>query len=132
MDQPLNYQVHHNGPLKPEVIKYLHDMRIANHWTYKQLGERLGISQAFAHNILNKNMNISTNTYMARVAKGIERLEAGDVGLAKPPAGNLKDVRMQEHAYHLRDELRVSFSLPTDLTEREAERLALFMQSLAK
>ncbi|GAO38361.1 hypothetical protein SCH01S_14_00250 [Sphingomonas changbaiensis NBRC 104936] len=132
MTDPASYQVHHNGPLKPEIIKFLNDLRVSKNWTYKALGDRLGISQAFAHNLLNKKGNISTSTYMTRVARGIERLQAGDT--AKPEEAPVEGdtIAMRDHAYHLRDDLQVVLRLPADLTEREAQRLSLFIQSLAQ
>lgn len=132
MTTPLDYQEHHNGPLKPEVAAFLDELRIKNNWTYKALGERLGISQGFAHNIVQKHGNISTNTYMARMAHAIEKLKNGDMHKAGEPAGETQLGAMREHGYHLRDDLQVVLRLPANLTEREAERLAMFIRSLAQ
>ena len=122
-----NYQSGHDGPLTKEAIDYLHSVRTKNGWSYERLANALGISGAFTHNLLNKNMNISTNTYMKKVAAGIEALKAtGGVGEKSET-----NVRVLDHAFHLRDSLQVTFKLPVDLTEREAERLGNFIRSLA-
>ena len=121
-----NYQSGHDGPLTKEAIEYLHGVRIKNGWSYARLADTLGISGAFTHNLLNKSMNISTETYMKKVAAGIEALKASG-GTAEKLETN---VRILDHAFHLRDGLQVFFKLPFDLTEREAERLGSFIRSL--
>jgi hypothetical protein len=126
------YQQHNNGPLKPEVVAFLQDLRVKNHWSYKTLGEHLGISGAFAHNILNKGGNITTSTAMQWVAAGIDRLKSGDMAGADAPASTADSSPMLSHSYNLRNNLLVRFQLPADLSEREAERLALFIRSLAQ
>lgn len=125
------YQDGHNGPLKKEFRDFLNEQRAKNGWSLKVLGERLGISGPFAHNILQNGSNITTVTTMPRIAEGIKRLQAGDTNLSgsNPMAGG---ITMREHSYHLRDDLRVNLRLPADLTEREAERLAMFIRSLAQ
>jgi hypothetical protein len=125
------YQKHTNGPLKPEAVAFLHDQRVKNHWSYKTLGERLGISGAFAHNILNKGGNITTSTAMQWVAAGIDRLKSGDT-TAGDAASATDSSPMLSHSYNLRSNLLVRFQLPADLSDREAERLALFLRSLAQ
>jgi hypothetical protein len=128
------YQQHRNGPLTPAAKDFLDKQRLQNSWSYKQLGERLGISGAFAHNILNKDMNITTNSYMPRIEEGIERLKSGQVDAPTSDEGGASNggTPTREHSYHLRDGLQVTFRLPADLTEREGERLALFIRSLAE
>jgi len=126
------YQQHNNGPLKPEAVAFLNGVRIKNHWSYKTLGEHLGISGAFAHNILNKGGNITTSTAMQYIAAGIERLKSGDMTPADAPATGGGSSPMLSHSYNLRNNMLLRFQLPADLTEREAERLALFIRSLAQ
>ena len=125
------YQVNPNGPLTKEAISILDDARLKYRWTYKTLGERLGISGGFAHNILNKGGNITTNTVMPRIADGIERLKAGETEISGEAVEGDDTAQLREHSYHLRSDLEIAVSLPLDLTEREAERLALFIRSLA-
>lgn len=123
------YQISRNGPLTKDAVEFLRSARAKNGWSYAALGKRLGISQAFTHHILNKGSNISTDTYMTKVAAGIEALKGN--AEAPPPAWQTK-TRLLEHFYHLRDDLQVSIKLPADLTDREAERLGRFVTSLAR
>ena len=123
------YQRSRNGPLKPEVQKFLDEQRLQNNWSYKQLGERLGISGAFAHNILNKDMNITTNSYMPKIEAGIDRIKGGDT---QPQEMTSDSSQLLEHTYHVRDGFKMKFELPADLTEREADRLALFIKSISR
>ena len=49
------------------------------------------------------------------------------------PAGEANmAVGMTEVEFPLRDDLRLTFQLPANLTEREADRLAAFVRSLPK
>ena len=121
------YQLSKDGPLTPEAISYLHDVRIKNGLSYDRLAKILGISQAFAHNLMNKNMNISTDTYMTKVEVGIELLKNDDQATLAPTA----KTRLLEHTYHLRSDLQISLKLPIDLSQRESERLGQFIGSLA-
>ncbi|RZF60544.1 hypothetical protein EWE75_22595 [Sphingomonas populi] len=123
-------QQHHNGPLSEEAINFLHEVRLKYRWTYKVLGERLGISGGFAHNILNKNGNITTSTVMPKIAAGVERLKGGDTTAASEGVEDVGADTMLEHVFNLRPGLKVTFMLPADLTEKEGEKLALFMRSL--
>jgi hypothetical protein len=133
MADPVTYQMIHNGPLNADIVTYLKGVLAERRWTYKRLGDSLGISGAFAHNLLNKGGNISTNTYMARVAQGIERMKSGDYAAPDAPDSVPEtNATFREHSFHLRDNLQVALKLPADLTEREAERLALFIRSLAQ
>jgi hypothetical protein len=124
------YQQSRNGPLTPEAQKFLDEQRLQNNWSYKQLGERLGISGAFAHNILNKNMNITTNSYMPKIEAGIDRIKRGDTQPQEMLGSSSS--QLLEHTYHVRDGFKMKFELPADLTEREADRLALFVKSIAR
>lgn len=131
MDEPISYQTCRDGPLKPEVIKFLDDLRVSRRMTYKMLGDELGISIAFIHHVINKNARVSTDTTMPRIADGIGRLMAVDTRTRLHHAALLLQDNMREHVYHLREDLVISMSLPRDITERESERLALFVRSLA-
>lgn len=127
----MEYQQRHDGPLKQETIDYLRNQRNNNQWSYATLGKMLGISGAFLHNLMNKNANISTATVMQKVAAGIDRLKSGETQLPALQA-NSPWPELLEHTYNLRNDLAVSISLPVNLTEREAERLSLFIRSLAQ
>lgn len=121
------YQAHHNGPLKPEVLDFLNGIRTKRNWTYAMMGKHLNTSGPNAHRILNKKGNITTSTPMPQIAEGIARLQEGEFEL---PAGEVTG--LLDHTFHLREGLQVTFSLPAVLTEREAERLSLFVRSLAQ
>ncbi len=121
------YQAHHNGPLKPEIADLLNGIRTKRNWTYAIIGKHLNTSGANAHRILNKNGNITTTTPMPQIADGIARLQQGEFELPAAEATGRLD-----HTFHLREALQVTFSLPANLTEREAERLSLFVRSLAQ
>ncbi len=125
------YQERQNGPLKKDVVEYLLKIRDENGWSYNSLGERLNISGPFTHSILNKSGNITTGPYMAKIAAGIDRLKGAPASPVTQSAIQ-EPVALREHSYHLRDDLRVTLRLPGDLTEREAERLAMFIRSLAQ
>ena len=131
MTDTSKYQSHLNGPLKPETAEFLGKIRLEENWTYDMLGKRLGISGGFAHRIINKAGNITTRTPMPKIAEGIARLEAGDTDFLDVPSGAANE-GLLEHSFHLREGLQVTFALPADLTEREAERLTLFVRSLAQ
>ena len=129
----MKHQATPNGPLTPEAIEFLKEIRAKNGWSFKTLGEYLSISQAFTYNIVMKGQNITTATYMQRIENGIEQLRAGLTDLPRPAVltSATKD-RIRDHPFHLRDGLTISLALPADLTEREADRLALFIRSLAQ
>ena len=127
MIDPTKYQAHHNGPLKSEVADFLHQIRTKRNWTYAMIGQRLNTSGANAHRILNKSGNITTSSPMPQIAEGIARLEEGEFDLPQAEATGLLN-----HTFHLRDTLQITFALPADLSEREAERLSLFVRSLAQ
>jgi hypothetical protein len=46
------------------------------------------------------------------------------------PARPALEPRLMQHVFHLRPEQQVTFLLPKDLTEKEAERLARFVTTL--
>ena len=125
------YQTKPNGPLNAQTIQFLDKTRVQRGWSYKTLGEYLGVSGPFAHAILNKPSNITTNTAMHKVAAGIDRLVADDFTKPSNAAAREQDGPSLEHTYHLRDGVQITLKLPVDLTEREAQRLSLFIQSLA-
>lgn len=57
--------------------------------------------------------------------------ETGDVAeIPETPAASDVAVEMLPHVFYLRSTLPVSIELPSDLTEREAERLANFIRAL--
>lgn len=130
MTDTTKYQAHHNGPLKAEAAIFLANIRTSENWTYDMLGKRLGISGGFAHRIINKGGNITTKIPMPKIAEGIARLQAGEFTV--PEAPNSTTEGLLDHSFHLREGVQVSFALPADLTEREAERLSLFVRSLAQ
>jgi hypothetical protein len=52
-------------------------------------------------------------------------------GGAAPELNKPESIAFVTHSYHLRPQLALSFSLPADLTEREANRLADYIRTLA-
>jgi|FEC22Drversion2_1045045.scaffolds.fasta_scaffold04167_1 hypothetical protein len=126
------YQTRHNGPLKPEIQDFLRKTRDDQQWSYAVLGKQLGISSTFIYNLLNKEARIGTN-YLPNVIRHIERLKSGDFQMPNTdePTDTATDNPMIDHPYNLRGGLQINVRLPGDLTEREAERLALFVRSLA-
>ena len=133
MSEITDYQARPNGPLKPEIIEAINMARAKHNLSYKALGNQLNISGAFAYNVLNKNMNITTNPYMYKMAPGITALLRGEKMPVCDVDGNEADKHAGdtlEHSYQLRKDLTLKLSLPADLTDKEASRLALFIQSL--
>ncbi len=126
------YQVGINGPLNQRAIDFLLEVKITNKWSYKTLGEHLGISGPFAHAILHKPSNITTSTAMQTVAQGIDRLEKGITEAPELTGATAVSGWMLEHSYHLRSGVVVCFRLPEDITEKEAGRLGMFIQSLSQ
>ena len=125
-----SYQVSHNGPLTQEAKLYLLKVKEDNNWSYKSLAKRIGVSEAFAYHIIKKNQNITTATYYKVVEKGIDQLKTGDTS---PPTAPVEDGHgsLLDHSYHLREGLQVTFRLPSNLAEKETERLSMFIRSLA-
>lgn len=115
--------------MKPEYREFLLATKVKNNWSYKALGDRLNVSGAFAHNIIKNEMNITTNPYMLKIASGIVRLEQGELTVGEAEEG-ISHTLTRSYTYPLRDELEVRFTLPKDLTEKEADRLSLFLRSL--
>lgn len=122
---PTNYQKSPNGPLTPETIARLVAIKERSGLAYASLGSKLGISGTFLHNLMNKNANIGTQ-HIERVAAGIDLLENPEQLIEAP----VHDAGMLQHSFHLRAGLQITIELPGDLTDREAERLARFVQSL--
>jgi hypothetical protein len=122
---PTKYQVSPNGPLTPQTISRLIAVKERSGMAYAALGGKLGISGTFLHNLINKGTNIGTQ-HIERIANAIDRLENPDHAVeADLVAGG-----MLQHSFHLRSGLQVVIELPDDLTDREADRLARFVQSL--
>lgn len=93
--------------------------------SYATLANKLGFSGTFLHHLINKNANVGTQ-HIQRIISAIEALENPDAGgqESDTATGALR------HSFHLRPNFQVVVELPADLTEREAERLARFVQSL--
>ncbi|QYE37045.1 hypothetical protein KZX46_21050 (plasmid) [Polymorphobacter sp. PAMC 29334] len=122
---PTKYQVSPNGPLSPQTIDRLMAIKGKTNMAYADLGSKLGISGTFLHNLINKKANVGTQ-HIERIAGGIERLENPDQAAEAADSA----VEMLKHGFHLRTGVQVTIELPDDLTEREADRLARFVQSL--
>lgn len=124
---PSTIQVRPNGPLQPQTISRLNAIKDASGISYAKLGVKLGLSGTFVYNLMNKSMNVNTQ-HIRRIAEAIEQLENPSVDGEKISDAN--DANMLPHTYHLRPNLQLSMELPSDLTEKEAERLSLFIRSL--
>lgn len=124
---PSTIQVRPNGPLQPQTISRLNAIKDASGMSYAKLGIKLGLSGTFVYNLMNKSMNVSTQ-HIKKIAEAIEQLENPSVDGEK--ALSVNDTNMLAHTYHLRPNLKLSMELPSDLTEKEAERLSLFIRSL--
>jgi transcriptional regulator with XRE-family HTH domain len=122
---PSQFQIIPNGPLRPEVIKRIVDIRQRHGLSYASLGDKFGFSGTFVHNLLNKSFNVNTR-HIQRLMAAVDLLENGDAKAPKFPA----EKGMLAHSFHLRPDLQVKIELPADLSEREADRLARFIQSL--
>lgn len=53
-----------------------------------------------------------------------------DAETEEPEASSLADGAEVEHEFQLRSDLKIKFALPSDLSEREAERLGAFLKTL--
>lgn len=122
---PTKHQQSPNGPLTKQTIQRLVAIKERSGMSYAALGSKLGISGTFLHNLMNKDANIGTQ-HVERIVVAIDGLENPDQ--IRQPAEN--DTGMLQHSFHLRAGVQVSIELPEDLTEREADRLARFIQSL--
>ena len=125
---PGPYQRSPNGPLTVETVQRLVHIKERTGMSYAALGAKLGFSGTFLYNLMLKNANVGTQ-HVERVARAIVRLEEGDSDEAAP-GEEAHTVDMLDHPFHLRADLQIVVSLPVDLTEREAERLGKFVQSL--
>lgn len=122
---PTKHQQSPNGPLTKQTIQRLVAIKERSGMSYKALGEKLGISGTFLHNLMNKDANIGTQ-HVERVVVAIDGLENPD----QTRDASENDAGMLQHSFHLRAGLQIAIELPEDLTEREADRLARFIQSL--
>ncbi len=122
---PTKYQQFPNGPLTPQTIQRLVAVKQRTGMAYAALGGKLGFSGTFLHNLMNRNANVGTQ-HVERIATAIDLLENPDQ-LAEAPAN---EAGMLQHSFHLRPGLQIRIDLPDDLTDREADRLARFVQSL--
>lgn len=122
---PTEFQPLPNGPLGPTTIARILAIKDRKGMSYAGLGNELGISGTFLHNLIHKGANVGTQ-HIERIATAIERLEnpeqASQAG--EDVVDNL------EHTFHLRPGLQIRLQLPADLTSREAERLSQFVKSL--
>jgi transcriptional regulator with XRE-family HTH domain len=108
-----------------QTIQRLIAIKERSGMSYASLGGKLGISGTFLHNLMNKGANIGTQ-HVERIAGAIDGLENPDQ--AREPTED--EAGRLQHSFHLRPGLRISIDLPENLTEREADRLARFIQSL--
>jgi hypothetical protein len=122
---PTNYQMHPNGPLRPDFIARMFAIKNLKGLSYAALAAPSTLSGAFFHNLMNKGGNVSTQ-HVAKIVKAVEQLEAGDV----TGAGAINACTMVAHGFHLRPQMQVTLTLPSDLNEKEAERLAKFISAL--
>lgn len=122
---PTKYQQRPNGPLTRETIQRLMAIKVRRGVSYSALGDKLGISGTFLHNLMNKDANIGTQ-HVERIVNAIDLLENPERAAEAPanPTGALR------HSFHLRPDCQITIELPDNLTEREADRLARFIQSL--
>jgi hypothetical protein len=122
---PTKHQRFPNGPLTEHTVHRLVAIKERSGMSYAALGGKLGISGTFLHNLMNKEANIGTQ-HVERVMAAIDDLENPDQSHEKVENG----AGMLQHSFHLRAGLQIAMELPEDLTEREADRLARFIQSL--
>ncbi|MGO7634192.1 hypothetical protein [Rhizobium leguminosarum] len=122
---PAAYQQFPNGPLTHETIQRLVSIKERSGMSYGSLGSKLNISGTFLHNLMNKNANVGTQ-HVERIIGAINLLENPD----QAAEFSQNEAGMLLHSFHLRSGLQIKIELPDDLTEREAERLARFVQSL--
>lgn len=122
---PTKHQQAPNGPLTEQTIKRLVAIKERSGMSYAALGNKLGISGTFLHNLMNKDANIGTQ-HVERVVAAIDGLENPDQNRESVE----NEAGMLQHSFHLRAGLQIAIELPENLTEREADRLARFIQSL--
>ncbi|MER9105735.1 helix-turn-helix domain-containing protein [Mesorhizobium sp. M0848] len=122
---PTKFQQFPNGPLTPQTVQRLVAIKERTGMAYAALGRKLGFSGTFLHHLMNSSANVGTQ-HIERIASALDLLEnPGQV--AEGPASV---AGMLQHSFHLRPGLQISIDLPDDLTDREADRLARFVQSL--
>jgi hypothetical protein len=122
---PTQYQSAPNGPLTQDTLDRLTRLKDRSGMSYAALGEKLGISGTFLHNLMNKGANVGTQ-HVERIVGSIVAMENPD----QAAEGTATTTGTLRHSFHLRPDLQIVIDLPTDFTEREAERLARFVQSL--
>lgn len=127
MSEQADFQVKPNGPLTPQAIARLKAIKDSTGMSYAALGKKVGLSGTFLYNLMNKGMNVGTQ-HIKRMADAVARLE--DPTSAASAEAAINDNALLTHEYHLRPSLKVSIELPADITEKEAERLSLFVRSL--
>ena len=121
------FQDRANGPLSDHLRSRLQAVRDRDGISYNALGAAIGLSGQFTRHLLVNKGNVSTR-HIRRIANAVDRLEgpaaasqAADTG---PTPGDVV------HSFNLRAGKAVTFTLPVDLTQREADRLAAFIQTL--
>ena len=122
---PAKFQESPNGPLNQKTIDRLVAFKNRSGMSYAALGKHLDLSGTFLHNMINKQANVGTQ-HIKRIAGVIAALENPD---RTPELLSAAPATLQ-HSFHLRPGLQIKLDLPADLTDREAERLARFVQSL--
>ena len=66
----------------------------------------------------------------------ISMINAGRIAAGEPPIDELadgesdEDAEMLQHTFHLRSDRQITLELPSDLTQSEATRLAMFIKAL--
>ncbi|MGV3555959.1 MAG: hypothetical protein ACO1OD_11960 [Croceibacterium sp.] len=121
------FQVSTNGPLSADAIARLNAIKSSTGMSYATLGSKVGLSGTFLYNLMNKGMNVGTQ-HIKRMEEAVRRMEAGEDLEVEHPVKTEQSTLT--HTYHLRPDLQVSLDLPRDLSEKEAERLSLFLRSL--
>jgi transcriptional regulator with XRE-family HTH domain len=122
---PTAFQQSPNGPLTPPTIQRIVEIKKRSGMSYAALGDKLGMSGTFLHSLVNRSANVGTQ-HIERIVKALDALESPDAaaGVTTPASG------MLDHSFHLRPDLQIKIALPQDLTDREADRLSRFIQSL--
>ncbi|MBP1862202.1 hypothetical protein [Rhizobium herbae] len=122
---PTAHQASPNGPLNPETVTRIKAIKDRTGMSYAALAEKFGFSGTFLHNLLQKAANVNTQ-HVERIAMTLISLESPN----QAPEIPTNRPETLQHSFHLRPDLQIKIELPVDLTEREAERLARFIQSL--
>ena len=128
------FQERVNGPLTDSFQKRLRAIRDRDGLSYQALGGEIGLSGVFTRHLLVDKANVSTK-HIRRIANAVERLEViGPAAASEKAQERREDLepmpRDIRHSFNLRLGNVVTFTLPADLTKREADRLAAFIQTL--